>query len=90
MNFNKSEHCVNKKGKEVLMRKVTYEKTFNGLQDLEIDKLIMYGERSTKMSQHNSQKFILSHEDWLLQGRLMPRLEVLPILNYLHLFKRRS
>lgn len=70
------------------MKKVMSEKDFRGLQDLGIDKVIMYEEERTtkmpdKMYQHLSQEFELAHEDWIIKGMWVVRLEVLPILNNL-------
>lgn len=74
MNFNKSEHFVNNKGKNVLMKKVISKKDLNGLQDLKIDKFNMYEEERTtkisnKMYQHISQKSELSHKDCIIKGK---------------------
>lgn len=69
-NQNKSEHCVNNRGKEVLMNKVISHKEIRGLQDLKIDKVFTYKEENTtKMSQHLSQKFELSHLDSVIKRK---------------------
>lgn len=53
------------------MKKAIYDKGFNGMQDLQIDKFIMYEEeRTIKMSQHLSQKSELSHDDWVIEGNV--------------------
>lgn len=94
MNFNKSEQMVNK-GKEVLMKKVIYEKYFNGSQDLRIDKVFMYEEeRTTKMynniSQYLSQKSELSHVDWAIKWKVDGKVGGPPIFEQPKWFKRRS
>lgn len=62
MNFNNSNGDVTNKGKEVHLKKVIYEKYIRGLKDLRVDKVLMYKDgRTTKMSQHLSQKSELSH-----------------------------
>lgn len=42
MNFNNSKYYVTNKGKEVLMKKVIFEKDIKGFQDTEIDKVNIY------------------------------------------------
>lgn len=70
MNFNESEHFVNNKGNKVLIKDFIFEKDFRGLQDLGIDKVFVYKEvRTTKISQHISHKFDLSHMDWIIKGK---------------------
>lgn len=69
MNFYKSKCDVNKKGKEVIMKKVIYEEYFKVLQGFKID-----NDRPSKMSdkiyQHRTLESELSHEDYIIKGNV--------------------
>lgn len=70
INFKKYKHFSNNKHNEVLMKKVMSEKYFRGLQDLGPDKVFLYEEgRTTKIFEHLSQNYELSHVDWVIKGK---------------------